>query len=101
MTSNTPEIKLHAFPSPSPMMKTGKDTALIDSKKPDKPEGQRKIDKKIFDAWLPACKGRIMIRFGQDRKIQVAASYGQQIIMACLPRFQCGQKNCVLERRER
>lgn len=40
MTSNTPEVKLHAFPSPSSMMKTGKDNALIDTKKPDKPDGQ-------------------------------------------------------------
>ena len=42
MTSNTPGIKLHAFPSPSPMMKIGKDNALIDTKKPDKPDGPKK-----------------------------------------------------------
>ena len=48
MTSNTPGIKLHTFPSPSPMMKIGKDNALIDTKKPDKPDGPKeKIDKKI------------------------------------------------------
>ena len=46
MTSNTPEIKLHAFPSPSPMMKTGKDTILIDSKKPDTPKGKKEGKKK-------------------------------------------------------
>ena len=42
MTSNTPEIKLHAFPSPSPMMKTGKDTALIDSKNQINPKRKEK-----------------------------------------------------------
>lgn len=49
MISSTPEIKLHAFPFPSPVNENRKkDTVLIDSKKPDTPEEKTKIDKKIF-----------------------------------------------------